>query len=212
MKLFDDYEAVKFPEENVIFITHNSFLYYYYPPRYGHWERHKNAGNDLITVKNYPDVSKKELANVMGGKFPEKLTDILRLLYPSQLDAIDMLNLLEEDYPDYLSDSMIYNAVRAFLLESVVCYKSYERIRELFDDAVGLQQDKEQVFFRVKDLSFEIIGKDIFKREIGIVDGHDCSAYFWFMPARVIDYSNTYPLFNYNMSKFYSLRKVLSVT
>ena len=33
MQLFDDYEAVKFPEENVIFITHNGFLYYFYQPR-----------------------------------------------------------------------------------------------------------------------------------------------------------------------------------
>ena len=31
----------------------------------------------------------------------------------------------------------------------------------------------------------------IFKREIGIVDGHDSSSYFWIMPVRVIDYSNT---------------------
>ena len=96
MKLFGDYEAVKFPEEDVTFITHNGFLYYFYQPRYEHWERHKNAGNDLITVKNYPDISKKELAKVMGGKIPEKITDILRLLYPSQLDAMEALQLIQK--------------------------------------------------------------------------------------------------------------------
>lgn len=63
MKLFGDFEAVKFPEENVILITQRGYLYYYYQPRYEHWERHKNAGNDMITVSNYPDVSKKELSD-----------------------------------------------------------------------------------------------------------------------------------------------------
>lgn len=28
MKLFDNFEAVKFPEENLILITRNSYLYY----------------------------------------------------------------------------------------------------------------------------------------------------------------------------------------
>ena len=30
MKLFDDFEAVRFPEENLIFITHGGYLYYIY--------------------------------------------------------------------------------------------------------------------------------------------------------------------------------------
>ena len=34
MKLFDDYEAVKFPEEYVFFSTNRGFLYYFYQPRY----------------------------------------------------------------------------------------------------------------------------------------------------------------------------------
>lgn len=196
MKLFGDFEAVKFPEENVIFITQRGYLYYYYQPRYEHWERHKNAGNDLITVENYPDVTKKELADVMGGKFPEKITDILRLLYPSQLHIGDMMDLLEEDYPDYMSDRITYRAIHAFLLESVVCYKSFLRLRELLNNALALQQDKDHVLNRIKDLSFEILGRDIFRRKIGIVDGHDSSSYFWFMPVRVIDYSNTYAVDN----------------
>lgn len=196
MKLFGDFEAVKFPEENVILITQRGYLYYYYQPRYEHWERHKNAGNDMITVGNYPDVSKKELSDAMGGKFPEKVTDILRLLYPSQLYIVDMIHLLEEDYPGYMSDNVIYRAIHSVLLESVVCYKSYLRLRELLDNALELQQDKDHVLNRIKDLSFEILGRDIFRRKIGIVDGHDSSSYFWFMPVRVIDYSNTYAVDN----------------
>lgn len=34
MKLFDDFEAVKFPEENWIFITNDSFLKYIYDEKY----------------------------------------------------------------------------------------------------------------------------------------------------------------------------------
>ena len=43
----------------------------------------------------------------------------------------------------------------------------------------------------IKELSLKIIGRDIFKREIGIVDGHDSSSYFWIKPARVIDCEDT---------------------
>ena len=31
----------------------------------------------------------------------------------------------------------------------------------------------------------------IFKREIGIVDGHDSSSYFWIMPVRIIEHEDT---------------------
>ena len=40
-------------------------------------------------------------------------------------------------------------------------------------------------------MSFAVIGRDIYKREIGIVDGHDSSSYFWIMPVRVVDDDNT---------------------
>lgn len=33
MKLFDTIEAVKFPEENMIFITCGGYLYYIYNPK-----------------------------------------------------------------------------------------------------------------------------------------------------------------------------------
>lgn len=54
MKLFDDFEAVRFPEENLIFITHGGYLYYIYDVEYKHWRKYRNAGNDHITVRNYP--------------------------------------------------------------------------------------------------------------------------------------------------------------
>ena len=53
MQLFDDYEAVKFPEENVIFITHNGFLYYFYQPRYPH--------RTLCTENEYPWMAAKKI-------------------------------------------------------------------------------------------------------------------------------------------------------
>lgn len=59
MKLFDGFEAVKFSEENVIFVTDNGYIYYicYLEDKY--WRKHKNAGNDHITVSNYQEISKK---------------------------------------------------------------------------------------------------------------------------------------------------------
>ena len=196
MKLFDDFEAVKFPQEEAILITQRGYLYYFYLHRRKYWERHKNAGNDYLTVSNYPDVSKEELAEAMGGKFPEKETDILRLIYPSQLNIADMMNLLEVDYSVYMADRTVNRFTWHFLRESTVCYKSYLRLKELFDNASADGLGPDQILIRIKELSLEIVGRDIYKREIGIVDGHDCSSYFWFMPSRVIDWSNTYEVDN----------------
>ena len=74
---------------------------------------------------------------------------------------------------------------------SGILHKSYLRLKELFDNAQSLKQDQEHIIDRIKELCFEIIGKDIFKSEIRIVDGHDGSSFFWIMPVRVIDYSDT---------------------
>ena len=41
-----------------------------------------------------------------------------------------------------------------------------------------------------------VIGRDIFTPQIRIIDGHDCSSYFWIMPARIIDYTDTNELDN----------------
>lgn len=72
MKLFDTIEAVKFPEENMTFITCGGYLYYIYSPKSKWWRKHSNAGNDHLTVSNYPDVSREELVDAMTGVFPKK--------------------------------------------------------------------------------------------------------------------------------------------
>lgn len=191
MKLFDKFEAVKFPEENLIFITNNKYLYYIYDFKYKHWSKHKNAGNDDITVSNYPDVSEKELKKALGGIFPQKETDFMRCCNPSQLCIRDMMNLLEEDYLNYMSDYNIHHSVHRFLLESDITYKSYLKLKEVFDNALKLKQNNKQVHIHIKELCLNIIGRDIFKKEIGIIDGHDCSSYFWIQPVRVIDFEDT---------------------
>lgn len=191
MKLFGDFEAVKFPEENMIFITHNGYLYYIYNPEYKRWRKHRNAGNDFLTVSNYPDVSREELVNAMQGVFPKKETDFMRLCSPSQLGIGDMLELLTEDHSKYMADHAIYHAIYGLLQESDIRYKSFEKLQKLLDDAIVHRYDNSRILAQIKDLSFSIIGRDIFKREIGIVDGHDSSSYFWIMPVRIIDYSDT---------------------
>lgn len=191
MKLFNGFEAVKFTQENLIFITHDGYLYYIYNPKYSHWRKHSHAGNDHITVANYPSVTKEELIGAMNGLFPRKETDFIRLCNPSQLWIREMFDLMHEDYPNYISDYDIHHTIHRLLLESDVCYKSYLKIKDLLDNAVSVGLDKIQVLTQIKELSFEILGRDIYKKEIGIVDGHDSSSYFWIMPVRVIDFSNT---------------------
>ena len=191
MKLFDDFEAVKFPEENLVFITHEGYIRYIYNPENKRWWKHKNAGYDHVTVRNYQEVSREELAAAMGGAFPEDENDFIRMCEPSQLHDKNMMDLLAEDYPEYMSDSEISHAVRCFLLESAIPHKSYLSIKKLFDDAVMRHQANEQVLPRLVELCYAFLGRDIFKEEIGIVDGHDSTSYFWIMPVRVIDDSNT---------------------
>lgn len=191
MKLFEDFEAIKFPEENLIFITHSEFLYYIFNPEYKMWKKYINAGNHHLNVRNYPDVSRDELITAMGGQFPNKESDFMRLCHPSGLWIKDMLDLFNEDYPNYMSDQDIYHTVHSFLLESDICFQSYLRLKKLFDKSIADHQEKKEVLIQIKDLSFAIIGRDIFKKEIGIVDGHDSSSYFWIMPVRVVDDSDT---------------------
>lgn len=192
MKLFDDFEAIRFPEENLIFITSGGYLYYIYSPKYGgYWKKYKNAGNDAITVDNYPDVSVEELKKALGGIFPIKETDFMRHCNPSQLYPYGMFRLLKEDYLNYMSDNEISDYVLDFLSESDIPHKSYLKLKELFDNAMKLKQTNEQVLIKIKELSLDVIGRDILKKEIGIVDGHDSSSYFWIQPVRIIDFSDT---------------------
>ncbi|MBQ7578500.1 MAG: hypothetical protein IJT21_09570 [Synergistaceae bacterium] len=191
MKLFDNFEAVKFTEENLIFVTKGRYIYYIYDPKYKNWKKYKNSGYDCITVNNYQDVSKEEIMNALGGILPQKETDFTRRCDPSELYIIKMLDLLKEDYPDYMSNDLIYYASQKFLDESDIRHRSYYELRKLFDNADSIHEDNENVINQIQKLSFDIIGRDIFKREIGIVDGHDSSSYFWIMPVRVIDYADS---------------------
>ena len=198
MRLFNGFDAVRFQEENLIFITYDSYLYYIYNQKYKIWSKYENAGNDSITVCNYKDISKEELTEAMGGTFPTKETDFMRLCNSSELYICDMLSLLSEDYPDYMYEPKnkfavqpLYSVVHHILLQSDVCCKSYEKIRELLDNALAAHKSNEEVIENLKVLSLEIIGRDIFKEEIGIVDGHDSSSYFWIMPVRVLDFSDS---------------------
>lgn len=191
MKLFKTFEAVSFPEEDMIFITQGGYLYYIYSKECRRWSKHRNAGYDSLTVSRYPDVSMAALTNAMHGVFPRKETDFLRLCDPYQLCVGDMLELLREDHARYMSDRAVCHTVHLFLSASNICHKSFERIQKLLRAAAANHYDSSQVITQIEELSLEIIGRDIFKREIGIVDGHNGSSYFWIMPVRIIDYSDT---------------------
>lgn len=191
MRLFDTFEAIKFPQEDIIFITRDEYLYYIYDSKYKQWRKHSHAGNDQLTVSNYPDVSREELTSAMQGVFPQKETDFIRLCNLSQLCIRDMMDLLREDYENYMSDYVVYHTIHQFLSESDICYKSFEEIQKILNIAVANRYDNDLVVAQMQELSLKIIGRDIFRREIGIVDGHDNSSYFWILPVRIIDYSDT---------------------
>jgi hypothetical protein len=191
MKLFGDFDAVKFYQENLIFVTHNGYLYYIYSPRKKHWRKHRNAGNDHLTVANYDDVSREELMDAMNGVFPKSETDFMRLCNPSQLWIRDMMDIIQEDYAAYMSDDEVYYVIHRLLLRSDICEKSYEEIYKLLAAAAANKSDNAQVLTQIKELALRLIGRDIFKKQIGIVDGHDSSSYFWIMPARVLDYEDS---------------------
>lgn len=191
MKLFEEFEAVKFHEENLILITNNSYIYYIYNPLYNSWRKHRNAGNNSITVSNYEEISEDELIDAMGGKLPQKETDFIRLCHPVELCMYDMLALLEEDYPEYMDEDDIYYTIYSFLLDSNIYHKSYTMLRELLDKATATNQDKAELLSQIKQLSYDVIGRDIYKEEIRIVDGRYGSSYFRIMPVRIVDFSDT---------------------
>ena len=122
MKLFgnDFYavEAVKFPEEDKILIAIGGYLYYSYNCKYKRWEKNKNAGNEQITVENYPEVSKEELIDAMDGSLPTDETDFMRRCHPSELWIRDMMDLLREDYEEFLSECRNIHIVHELLLEA----------------------------------------------------------------------------------------------
>lgn len=191
MKLFGNFEAVKFYEENLIYITNDKYLYYVYNPKYDVWRKHRNAGNENITVENYNDVSRIELADAMNGVFPKKETDFMRLCEPEGLWIRDMMDLLEEDYMKYMSDWSIKGAVHGLLLGADVTHKAYMEIKKLFDEAIANLYNIEKVQKLLEELRFRFLGKQINEKRNEIVDDYYGSSYFHIMPVRVVDYENT---------------------
>ena len=52
MKLYGDFEAVRFPEENLIFITQNGYLYYIYNPKNEIWKKYRNFTDSSLAIIN----------------------------------------------------------------------------------------------------------------------------------------------------------------
>ena len=191
MKLFDDLEAFKFPNENLILITRNGYLCYIYEPQYRRWYIHKRRGYDRMTAGNYPDISREELSETMGGKFPEKETDILRLCPVGQLYDSQMMSLLEDDFPEYMSEDSIYQTVRWLFHETDTVLKLNEGLKKVFSEARQSGLGHKQVLRKVRELDLSMVGRDIFRKEIRIIDGHVGMSYFHIHPVRVVDCSNT---------------------
>ena len=191
MKLFDDFEMVKFSEENLLFVTKNRYIYYIYNVECKIWKKYKEAGNDRITIDNYQEVQTEEIIDAMKGIFPKKETDFLRLCNLNDLSTSNFFDLINEDYSEYMSDEEISYTVYCLFEDSAICHKSFLKMKSLFNDARACSKNNEELLLKIKNLCFEVIGRDIFKHEIGIIDGHDNSSYFWIMAVRVIDYENT---------------------
>ena len=97
MKLFSNYEAVKFPQENLIFITHNGFLYYIYNPKHKYWRKHSNAGNDYLTVVNYDEVTKEEIEEIENF-YMGKVTEF---------------QVEDEGYHEFVPDDVVWSGKKA---------------------------------------------------------------------------------------------------
>ena len=196
MFLFDEFSAVKFVQENMIFIVSNSnSLKYSYDIEKGSWEKYYDYIH--ITSKNYDDVSKEEIMNAMGNKFPTKETDFTRLCNLYDLRFDDLLSLLTEDYPHYTSDYDIYGYIYILIDCSRYEQKTYSLINEVLRNATKLNQSKEEVCSELQKIGLNVLGKDIFKREINIYDYHYGSSYFWIRPVRMVDYdcdNNSQPI------------------
>lgn len=192
MKLFDEFEAVKFPEENLIFVTKNKYLYYIYNPKYKHWKKYSKAGHLELTIEKYQEITREEIIEALHGVFPKSEAFFWRQCRPSELYVYQMMALLKEDYPKLMSDELICDATEILLDEADVLDKVHRELKELFDKAIELKNNKKQVLEQIIEKSRIITGRDIYKKEIGIVDGHDSSSYFWIMPVRVYDYSDTH--------------------
>lgn len=223
MLLFDDFKAIKYEEENLILITYKGMLRYIYYPKYRCWKKHKCSYDyikdkgwislDLeVKTKNYPDINSEELIEATNGKFPRKETDILRLCIPESLSINDYMEILKEDYPEYMLDEIldscdnslseqleryentkytsIKNGVYQFMSKAPRLDKAYISINELLKEALSNNYDNVKTINEIRELSFSIIGRDIYN-EVSINDGYTPEANFYIMPARVVYKDNT---------------------
>ena len=188
-----NFEAVKFPEENLIFVALDGWVFYFYDCKEKRWHKIDRGRHNLhITVKNYQEISKEEIMDAMNGVFPEKETDIMKLCNPKDLNDFDMPRLLREEYEKYMSDEIIDYAVERFLSTSEsIRTRAFLALKKIFDNALTNQRSNEQVLAQIKEQYFAFWGKEIFRAEIEIIDGNEGSSYFWIMPVRVIDYTDT---------------------
>lgn len=191
MRLFDDFSVVKCIEKDLLLVINSSSIYYIFNKKNNYWSKYNNDGYVYISVDKYDDVSKEELMDAMNGKFPTKETDFIRLCNPNTLSYRNMMDLLDEDYKIYMVNEKIKNTVSRFFHKSNILYKSYLYVLDCFKKAIDNESKINILLNDLIKLSYRVIGRDIFSDEIEIIDGHDSSSYFWIMPVRVIDYSDT---------------------
>lgn len=163
MKLFDDFEAVKFQEENMIFITENKYLKYIYNCNYKNWRMNKSREFYSISVENYKNVDINELKNSLGGIIPTKESDFIRRCSLSEWCIGDMLTILKEDYSTYMSDREIYWKTHDFLREvdMDICFKAYLELKSVFDDAMQERLNNKNVLDIIRKRSIDFLGRVI---------------------------------------------------
>ncbi len=191
MKLFEEFEAVWFPEEELMLVTKRGYLYYIYDSGSKKWRKYYRAGNVRISLDRYRDVSREEMTRAMGGIFPVRETDFMRLCGYRTLNIRDIFCLFEEDYPAYMSDRMVYRALQRLLTEPDTTVKECEMVRDLLEKACEADADNDLLLEQIKELSRDITGRDIYSDEIEIVDGYDSSSFVWIRPAKVTDYTDS---------------------
>ncbi len=196
MKLFGSFNAVKFLQENLLFITNGNYIYYVYNVKHDYWSKYRRAGNDSITIENYEDVSKEELLAATKGKEISCESDIMRLIESKgSLNGRDLFVLLRADYPLVMTGDAD-SIVSSIIWDANVTVHAYYTIKEYFDSLDPENFDVKKVVNKLlKIYKFET-GIDYFSERIRILSGHDPGGYYWIQPVRILDYTNTHDLRN----------------
>lgn len=191
LKLFSNYEAVKFEQENLILITSSDYLKFFYDIEAKQWHQEKKPNETRITTKNYPSVSKEELVKATEGKLPTCESDFLNLCDISELHVHDMLQLLNTLYPDYMQDTEISYAVFDTLKATPAKCKAYEKICQQLDQATNNNTSNAELLKQIKALSLNLLGRNIFSDEIKIINGKGYELSCFIKPVRILDYDDT---------------------